>query len=158
MAATYNKYYGWVNSIHNAGINIGSDTLKLALLLDDAGTTVPVATNTVWANISSKETAGAGHGYVAGGASLSVGGGQITTNTQSSGTYTLAGSQVQWTASGGTIGPFRYVVLYDSSPNGSIVAPLICWWDYGSDITLNVGDSFTVQFNSANPGTIYTAS
>jgi hypothetical protein len=67
--------------------------------------------------------------------------------SQSSGTAKLTGNNVVFTASGGTIGPFRYVVLYNSTPaNGNLIG----WWDYGSGLTLNAGDTFTVQFDAVN--------
>jgi hypothetical protein len=48
-----------------------------------------------------------------------------------------------WTATG-AIGPFRYAVLYNDT---SADDDLIAWWDYGSSITLNNGDTFTVDFD-----------
>ena len=47
---------------------------------------------------------------------------------------------MSWTASGGNVGPFEYVILYDSASS-----KLLGWWDYGSAVTLNGanGDSFT---------------
>jgi len=52
---------------------------------------------------------------------------------------------VTWTASGGSIGPFRYVVLYNDTQT-SPADPLIAWWDYGSAVTLADGESFVVDF------------
>ena len=55
---------------------------------------------------------------------------------QSSGTCSVAVSDPSViTASGGTIGPFRYVAFYNDTPT-SPADPLICWCDYGSAITL----------------------
>lgn len=108
-----------------------------------------MATNTVFANIT--EIA-AGNGYTAGGAAVSNSG------SGSSGTYTVTGTNVTWTASVGNIGPFEYVVLYNTTPT-SPLKPLIGWWDYGSALTLNGtnGDSFTVKFNGGSTsGTILT--
>ena len=49
-----------------------------------------------------------------------------------------------WTANGGAFGPFRYVVLYnDNATDGNNVDALIAWWDYGSSINCNNGESFT---------------
>ena len=123
--------------------NLESDTLKVMLVNSPA----PVNTNSVKADLTEISP---GSGYSAGGPAVT-----ITTKTQSGGTYTLAANQVVFTASGGTIGPFRYAVLYDDTPT-SPADPLIAWWDYGSGITLNDGETFTVKFNNTDPGTIFT--
>lgn len=81
-----------------------------------------------------------------------------TQNTwaESSGTATLTGTKVTITASGGTVGPFQYVVLYNDTPT-SPADPLIQWWDYGSAITLQDGESFAIKFNNSDTtGTILT--
>ena len=121
------------NGVHN----LGSDALKIELT-----NTAPVNTNTVFANIT--EIA-AGNGYTAGGATVTV-----STSTQTGGTYSLIGSAANptWTASG-SVGPFRYVVLYDNTPS-SPSKPLIGWWDYGSGLTLSSGNTFTVAFDAVN--------
>jgi hypothetical protein len=72
-----------------------------------------------------------------------------------SGTTTVQGTQVVFTASGGSIGPFRYAILYNDTATSPADA-LIGWWDYGSSITLADTETFTVKFNNASPGTIFT--
>ena len=52
------------------------------------------------------------------------------------------------TAAVGTIGPFRYAVLYNTTPT-SPADPLIAVWDYGSSITLNDTETFTVDFGAS---------
>ena len=67
--------------------------------------------------------------------------------TETTGTLTVAATDVVITASGGTIGPFRYVVLMNTTPT-SPLDPLIAYWDRGSSITLQDGESFTIDFGS----------
>lgn len=111
--------------------NLGSDTLKV-LLTNSA----PVATNTVKANLTEIS---AGNGYTAGGTAAT-----ISSSSQTSGTYKLVLADVVFTASGGSIGPFRYAVLYNDTATND---ELIGWWDYGSSITLASGETFTVDFD-----------
>ena len=101
----------------------------------------PTATVT---NISGLTEISAGNGYSAGGTAIGS-----TAYSQTSGTATLSGSNVVFTASGGTIGPFRYATVYNETASG----PVIGFWDYGSSVTLNSGDTFTVNL-SANILTI----
>lgn len=66
--------------------------------------------------------------------------------TEANGTGTLTCVDKVWTAAGGNFGPFRYVVLYnEDAPNDE----LICWWDYGAAITVNNGETFTVDFGAS---------
>ena len=68
--------------------------------------------------------------------------------TEAAGTGTLTCVDKVWTATAGGFGPFRYVVLYNDTPT-SPADPLIAWWDYGSAITVNVGETFTVDFGAS---------
>lgn len=52
------------------------------------------------------------------------------------------------TASGGTIGPFQFIVAYNDTPAVPL-DPLISWWDRGSGLTLQDGESHTVDFGSS---------
>lgn len=52
-----------------------------------------------------------------------------------------------WTASGGAIAQFRYVVIYDATPASKY---LIGWWDYGSEVNLSSGNTFYVQLDATN--------
>lgn len=76
-----------------------------------------------------------------------TGGGDIQNDyTETGGVGTLTGTDVVFLASGGSVGPFRYVVLYNDTAASD---NLIGWWDYGSSITLNDGESFTVDFGAS---------
>lgn len=82
------------------------------------------------------------NGYPSGGSDIQ------NTLSESSGTATVAGTDVVWTASGGSFGPFQYVVLYNDTQT-SPADPLVAWWDYGSAITINDGETFTVDFGAS---------
>jgi len=84
----------------------------------------------------------AGSGYTSGGNQAT-----IESSIQTAGTYKLVLSDPPtWTASGGPIGPFRYIVLYNST-TAFKTNPIIGWWDYGSSISLVDGESFAVDFD-----------
>lgn len=70
----------------------------------------------------------------------------ISSSAQSSGTYSLVGTDLVMTASG-AVGPFRYVYLYNDTPT-SPADPLIGYYDYGSSISLATGETFTVDFGT----------
>jgi hypothetical protein len=102
----------------------------------------PTAANSVKADLTEIS---AGNGYTAGGNTASV-----TSWSQTSGTAKLVlADPSTWTASGGSIGPFRYAVLYNDTPT-SPADPLVGYWDYGSSITLASGETFTVDFDGTN--------
>lgn len=130
--AAFNKFNSFVEALAEKVHNLGSDTLRVMLT-----NTAPVATNSVKADLTEIS---AGNGYTAGGNTASV-----TSSAQTSGTYKLVlGDPATWTASGGSIGPFRYAVLYNDTATNK---ELIGWWDYGSSITLASGESFAVDFD-----------
>lgn len=68
--------------------------------------------------------------------------------TETTGTGTLTAVDVVWTASGGSFGPLQYIPLYNDTPT-SPADPLIAWWDYGSAVTINDGETFTVDFGAS---------
>jgi hypothetical protein len=132
--ASFQKFNSFVEALAEKTHNLGSDTLKVLLC-----NTAPVATNTIKANLTEIT---AGNGYTAGGNTAAV-----TSSAQTSGTYQLVlGDPTTWTASGGSIGPFRYAVLYNDTATND---ELIGFWDYGSGITLAAGESFAVDFDAS---------
>lgn len=139
--AAYNKFNQTVADVNNGVHDMSADTLKFALT-----NSAPVATNTVLANITQITAA---NGYTAGGTAVA-----ITSSSQTSGTYSLVPTaDVVFTASGGSIGPFRYVVLYNDTPT-SPADPLISYYDRGSSLTLLDTETFTVDVQA----TLYTSS
>lgn len=131
--AAFNKYQKGVEALVE-GINAGSDAWKVAL----TNRTPVVATD---ATLTDASEIAAGNGYTAGGNAAST-----SSSAQTGGTYKLVlSSPATWTASGGSMGPFQYAVLYDSTTNN-----LIGYWDYGSAVTLATGESFTVVLDGTN--------
>lgn len=59
--------------------------------------------------------------------------------------WDLLGEDKVITAAGGSVGPFRYVVLYSAATTPK-VNPLVGYWDYGSEVTLADGETFTIEF------------
>lgn len=141
--ATYNKFQDFSEQFAKGVHVFGTHTFKVALT-----NTAPVATNTILANITQIAN---GTGYTTGGATV-----PNVTASESSGTTTVAGDAVTWTASGGTMATFRYVVLYNDTATSPADA-LIAWWDYGSAISLADGESFTFKPNNSDTGgTLFT--
>jgi hypothetical protein len=126
--ATYNKFQAWAENMPEAA-NLATDQFVIALT-DSA----PVATNSVLADITQIT-------YT----NLSSRNVTTTSASQTGGTFTLVLADLVMTASG-SVGPFRYVVLFDDTVAGD---PLVGWWDYGSSITMANTETFTVDFTGA---------
>ena len=69
----------------------------------------------------------------------------VSTSAQTTGTYKLVCADLTLTASG-AVGPFQYVYIYDDDSTGD---KLICYYDYGSAVTLASGDTFKIDFDGA---------
>lgn len=129
--ATYNKYTAAVEALVEP-INAGSDTWKIAL-----ASTVNAADTTFTPGTTDLAT---GNGYTQGGNTAAV-----SSSTQTAGVYKLVlSAPTAWTASGGSIA-FRYVILWDSTTSTPVG-----YWDYGSTLTLNAGDTFTANLSATN--------
>ena len=137
--ASFNKVNDFVvNAVHN--MDLASDQLKVAL------------TNTAPGSESSNPTAD-GNGIVGNLTEISYtncSSRDITTSSssQSGGVYKLVVADLTLTASG-TVGPFRYIYIFDDTVT-SPADPLIGYYDYGTSLTLNSGDTFTLDFSPSN--------
>lgn len=75
------------------------------------------------------------------------------TAEHTTGTVAFTATDLVLTASGGAVAAFRYVVLYNDDPT-SPADPLISFADYGSDLTLADGETFTIDFGTNGFGTL----
>lgn len=85
--------------------------------------------------------------------------GELVTNngSRSAGTMTLSGTKVVWTCVTAAMAAFQHIVLYNDTAGAAATRPVIGRWDYGSSLTLQVGETFSVKFNNSDSvGTIFT--
>ena len=130
--ATFQKFNSFVEALAEGKHDLGSDTLTLALC-----DTAPVATDATLSDLSAKEIA-----YT----NLDSRVLSVSASSQTSGTYKLTIADKTLTASG-AVATFRYVVIYnDTATNDELVG----FYDYGSDVTLANGETFTVNFDDSN--------
>ena len=138
--ATFNKVNDFVqNAVHN--MDLESDQVVIALSntapsseasnpATDGNGVLANVTQIAYTNLSSRNVT-------------------TSSSTQTGGTYKLVLSDITLTSSGGATGPFRYVYIYNDTA-AAPADPLIGYYDYGSSLTLNDGDSLTVDFSAAN--------
>lgn len=134
--AAFNKFNLTVEDWIIGRTNYSGDTFKAMLT-----NTAPVATNHVYGDISAGETASGG-GYTSGGQAITI---SSVSNSSGLETVVAAASSPTWTGTGTGFGAFRYVVVYDSS---ATTKSLQAWFDYGSSISVNSGDTFTITFGA----------
>jgi hypothetical protein len=133
--ATFNKFHQFVEDLAKGVHNFTSDsTCTVTVALTNASN-APVNTNTVLANLTQISYTNLSSRVITG-----------VTCEQTTGTVSFTASDLVLTASG-TVAAFRYVVLYNDDPT-SPADPLIGWYDYGSEVTLNNGETFTIDFTT----------
>lgn len=137
--ATYNKFQDFVEQLAKAKHDWSSHVFK-AVLTNSA----PSAANTVLADITQISNGGGYTGGAGGGLTLDT-----VTLAEASGVAKVTIADEVFTASGAAVGPFRYVAIYNDSASSPADA-LVCWFDYGSAITLADGESFTIDFDATN--------
>lgn len=139
--ATFTKLNGFVEHLAEKVHDLGADQLVVALSNTAPGSegTPPTGATTacVLANVTQVSYTNCSTRNIT-----------TSTSAQTSGTYKLVLTDLVLTASGGTVGPFRYVYLYNDTPT-SPADPLIGYYDYGSSITLNSTETLTIDFDGA---------
>lgn len=140
--ATFTKLNGFVEHLAEKVHNLGSDQLRLALsnVAPSAESTPPNSstaacvlaniTQISYTNLSSRDLT-------------------VSASAQTSGVYKLTINDITLTASGGNVGPVRYFYIFNDTPT-SPADPLIGYYDYGSSLTLENGETLTLDFDGAN--------
>lgn len=130
MSAVFNQFDCFLEDLVLGRHNFGAQTFRVYL-----SNQIPQYAHKVKADLSEIS---AGFGYVAGGNQMTM------THINVSGIVTVFGTNVQFTAQGGSVGPFQYAVLYNAAdPTGRLIG----WWDYGGTLVLNATEAYTVVTN-----------
>jgi hypothetical protein len=136
--ATFQKFNAFSEHLAEGVHNFSSDatcTITVALC---ATANAPTASNSVLGDLTQIAYTNLSSRVVA-----------VSTSAQTSGTYKLVLNDLVLTASGGSVAAFQYVVLYNDDPT-SPADPLIAFFDYGSAVTLNDGETLTLDFDGTN--------
>lgn len=120
-------------SLLNGDFDLDTDTFKMALFLStsDLG-----AGSTTYAGVSNQHANANGY---------TTGGNAITLSLSGTTTVTVDGTDVQWTASGGSI-TARFACIYEVGGN------VLCYCLLDStpaDVTVTTGNTLTVQINAS---------
>jgi hypothetical protein len=127
--AAFTKYNAFIDELAKAGHNLTTAAFKLAL----TNTAPDAATHTVW-NTTVAPAPAATAGYTAGGNTLTT-----ASATTTAGTFKLVLNDTVFTAAGGSIGPFRYAILYNTTASNKLLG----YYDYGGAVTLGDTETFT---------------
>jgi hypothetical protein len=142
---TLTKFQQFIEDLHKGVHNFTSDSTCTPTLALTTNANAPnVATHTVKANLTEIAYTNLSSRVITG-----------ISAEQTSGTVKLLATDLVLTASGGTVGPFRHIPIFNDDPT-SPADPLIGTYDYGADLTLNDTETLTVDFDGTNG--IWTAS
>ena len=129
--ANYVKYQCFVEDLAEGKHNLASDTLKVAF--SNASNAPSASAHVKLADITTIATTNLD--------SVTL---TVSSSSQTSGTYKLVVADKTLTATG-AVPTFRYVIIYNDTATDD---PLICFFDYGSEVTLASGDTFKLDFGS----------
>ena len=130
MTISLSKFNNFVEALAEKQIDLQNDTLKVALT-----DTAPTADISKLSDITEIDYTNCSDRTLT-----------VSSSSQTSGTYKLVLADLTLTASG-TVGPFRYVVIYDDTATND---PLIAYGDYGSEVTMTSGETFKLDFDDTN--------
>lgn len=132
--ATYNKFQDFVEQL-----GLGVHNLSTHVLTSYLSNELPLVGDTVKTDVAEITPE---NGYRGG-----MGDIQNVWSESPAGTGKLVATDVVYTATVGGFGPFQYAVIYNEDATSPLDA-LICWWDYGSSISCNDAETFTIDFGT----------
>jgi hypothetical protein len=131
--ATFTKVFSFTEALAHKLHDLETDTLTVALTTNanaptTATTQLSDLTEVSYTNCSARAIT-------------------TTSSAQTGGTYKLVLTDLTLTASGGTVGPFQWVTIYnDTAANDEVLG----FMDYGSEITLNDTETLLIDFDPTN--------
>lgn len=117
-------FQSWIGYVNEGAVDWSTDTFVIFL----TNTAPNAATNTILADISQVSYTNLSSRTLV-----------LDAATNTAGTYTVTFDPLVMTATG-AVGPFQYIGIYDDTATGD---PLVCFYDYGSAITMANGDTLT---------------
>ena len=129
--ANYNKFQCFVEDLAEKKHNLASDTLKVAF--SNASNAPSASANVKLADITTITATNLGDVTLT-----------VSSSSQTAGTYKLVVADKTLTATG-AVPAFRYVIIYNDTATNK---ELICFFDYGSEVTLASGDTFKLDFGA----------
>jgi len=138
--AAYQKIRQFVEDLCKGVHNFTSDATSTITVALTTNANAPVNTNSVLADLTQISYTNLSSRVVTG-----------VTAEHTTGTVSLTATDLVLTASG-AVATFRWVALYNDDPT-SPADPLICFFDYGSDVTMANGETFTLDFTG---GVLFT--
>lgn len=123
------KWYGLaMSSAFTKKIDLSADTIKV--MLCTSSYTPDQDTHQYKSSITNEVT---GTGYTAGGFTVT---GTTPSYTGGTNTTMIDGIDASWTSSTITA---RYAVVYDATPGTDATRPLLCYVDFGADVSTTAG-------------------
>ena len=129
--ATYTKFQCFVEDLAEKKHNLASDTLKVAL--SSAANAPSASADVKLADFTSIAAPAVDTTTLT-----------VSSSGQTSGTYKLVVADKLLTATG-DVPAFRYAIIYNDTATNK---ELICYFDYGSEVTLHANDTFTLDFGA----------
>ncbi len=127
----FQKFHAFAKAVADGKHNLSTAQLKIAL----TNTAPNAATAAVLADIAEIAYTNCSSRNVT-----------TSSSVQTAGVYKLTCADLAVSAAGGSVGPFRYAVLYNDTAAGK---DLVGFYDRGDSITLLDGESVLVDFDQA---------